>query len=132
MRIGALAQCSGLSTQAIRYYESIDLLPPPVRTPSGYREYDADAADRLRFIRDAQASGLTLTEVKALLSMKDAGLSTCSHTIEFLDRHLAEIDAQIARLEAARGELLDLATRARRLDPSTCTDPNRCQVIGVS
>jgi DNA-binding transcriptional MerR regulator len=130
MRIGALAEISGLSTQTIRYYESIDLLPDPDRTPSGYREYTDDAAERLRFIRDSQAAGLTLAEVQTLLSMKDAGTTTCSHTLSFLDRHVAEIDEQIERLRAARAEMLDLAERARRLDPATCTDPNRCQVIG--
>ena len=132
MRIGTLADLSGLSTQTIRYYESIDLLPEPERTPSGYRDYSVDIAERLRFIRDAQASGLTLTDVRTLLAMKDAGLATCAHTRSMLDRHLADIDAQIARLQAARAELTELSDRARRLDPTTCTDPNRCQVIQAS
>ena len=129
MRIGALAELSGLSAQTIRYYESIDLLPEPDRTPSGYRDYTADIAERLRFIRDAQACGLTLDEVQTLLSMKDSGLATCEHTRSFLDRHIADIDAQLERLHAARAEMLELATRARGLDPANCTDPNRCQVI---
>ena len=129
MRIGALAELSGLSAQTIRYYESIDLLPEPDRTPSGYRDYTADIAERLRFIRDAQACGLTLDEVQTLLSMKDAGLATCEHTRAFLDRHIAEIDTQLERLHAARAEMLELATRARGLDPANCTDPNRCQVV---
>lgn len=132
MRIGALAERSGLSTQTIRYYESIALLPEPERTSSGYRQYGVDAEERLRFIRDAQASGLTLAEVQTLLSMKDAGLATCAHTLSFLDRHIAEIDEQIERLQVARTELLELAERARRRDPATCTDPNRCQVIDPS
>lgn len=132
MRIGALADRSGLSTQAIRYYESIDLLGEPARTRSGYRDYDIDAVERLQFIRDAQAVGLSLTEVQTLLAMKDAKISTCGHTLAFLDRHIAEIDGQITRLELARSELQDLADRARGLDPATCTDPNRCQVIGRS
>jgi len=132
MRIGALAERSGLSTQAIRYYESIDLLPDPSRTPSGYRDYDADAIERLRFIRDAQASGLTLAEVHSLLAMKDAGARTCAHTRTFLERHLAEIDDQIDRLREARSEMVQLVERARRLDPADCTDPNRCQVIDIS
>lgn len=123
---------SGLSTQTIRYYESIDLLPEPERTPAGYRSYAADAVERLRFIRDAQACGLTLVEVETLLSMKDAGIGTCGHTLSFLDRHLAEIDAQIGRLQLARAEMIELTTRARHLDPVTCTDPNRCQVIDPS
>lgn len=129
MRIGALAELSGLSTQTIRYYESIDLLAEPERTPAGYRQYSADAVERLRFVRDAQASGLTLAEVETLLSMKDAGLATCTHTLSFLHRHVAEIDARIERLQAARTEMLELAERAGQLDPTTCTDPNRCQVI---
>jgi len=129
MRIGALAEISGLTTQTIRYYESIELLPDPDRTPSGYRDYTDDAAERLRFIRDAQTAGLSLAEVQALLSMKDAGVGTCRHTLSFLDHHVAAIDAQIARLQAARLEMFDLADRARQLDPATCTDPNRCQVI---
>lgn len=132
MRIGALADLSGLSTPTIRYYESIDLLPEPSRTPSGYRDYSADIAERLRFIRDAQASGLTLTDVRTLLAMKDAGLATCDHTLSLLDRHLADLDAQIERLQAARAELTELSERARQLDPATCTDPNRCQVIQAS
>jgi DNA-binding transcriptional MerR regulator len=132
MRIGALAERSGVSPSTIRYYESIDLLADPARSPSGYREYDADVLERLRFIRDAQAWGLTLDEVQTLLSLKDAGAGTCAHTLAFLDRHVAEIDARIERLRTARAELHDLAERARRLDPATCTDPNRCQVIDAS
>jgi DNA-binding transcriptional MerR regulator len=132
MRIGALAELCGLSAQTIRYYESIDLLPDPERTPAGYREYAIDAAERLRFIRDAQASGLTLAEVQSLLSLKDAGIGTCAHTLSFLDRHVSEIDRQIERLQASRAEMIELTERARRLDPATCTDPNRCQVIDRS
>jgi DNA-binding transcriptional MerR regulator len=132
MRIGALADMSGLSSHTIRYYESIELLPSPERTPAGYRDYSTEAAERLRFIRDAQASGLTLAEVQTVLSMKDAGLGTCAHTLSFIDRHVAEIDAQIERLQIARSEMVELAERARVLDPATCTDPHRCQVIDAS
>ncbi len=132
MRIGALADISGLSTETIRYYESIDLLPEPDRTPSGYRDYSDTAAERLQFIRDAQGCGLTLAEVQTLLSMKDAGLATCAHTLSFLERHIADIDAQIERLRVTRAQMLDLAERARGLDPAACTDPHRCQVIDPS
>ena len=129
MRIGTLADQAGVTAKTVRYYESIRLLAEPVRTPSGYREYDADALERLRFIRDAQASGLTLSEIQSVLELKDAGARSCDHTMALLDRHLAEIDVQIARLEVARGELRELARRAQRLDPAACTDPQRCQVI---
>ncbi|MGF1596034.1 MAG: heavy metal-responsive transcriptional regulator [Acidimicrobiales bacterium] len=129
MRIGALAREVGVSPTTVRYYESIGLLPEPARTGSGYRDYDADSLERLRFVRDAQASGLTLTEIASVLEMKDAGSTSCAHTADLLERHITELDVQIARLVEARSELTTLAARARSLDPAACTDPNRCQVI---
>jgi DNA-binding transcriptional MerR regulator len=129
MRIGALADQVGLTSQTIRYYESIELLDPPDRTESGYRDYGDDAVQRLRFIRDAQASGLSLAEVQTLLELKDARRSTCDHTLAFLERRLADVDEQIERLAVTRDELASLVERGRGLDPDACTDPNRCQVI---
>jgi MerR family transcriptional regulator, copper efflux regulator len=132
MRIGTLAERSSLTTKTIRYYESIGLLDEPPRTASGYREYDDVAVERLRFIRDAQSSGLSLSEVQSILELKDAGSRSCGHTMSLLDRHIAEIDEQMARLAVARQELRELAERARMLDPARCTDPQRCQVISGS
>jgi DNA-binding transcriptional MerR regulator len=129
MKIGELAETAAVSTKTIRYYESIGLLAEPARTPSGYRDYDETAAERLRFIRDAQATGLSLAEIQSVLELKDLGHNSCAHTRSLLERHLAELDDQIARLVDARAELVLLAERAGSLDPSACTDPNRCQVI---
>ena len=129
MRIGELGDRCGVTTKTIRYYESIGLLDEPARTDSGYRDYGDEAVERLGFIRDAQATGLTLAEVASVLELKGSGRPSCGHTMALIDSHLAEIDAQIAHLTAARAELAELADRARGLDPSSCTDPNRCQVI---
>ncbi|MBV1894278.1 MAG: heavy metal-responsive transcriptional regulator [Ilumatobacteraceae bacterium] len=129
MRIGVLAERTGVTTKTVRYYESIGLVAEPQRTPSGYREYDDDAVERLRFIRDAQSSGLSLSEIQSVLELKDTGARSCDHTTALLNRHLSEIDDQIARLQVARAELVVLAERARGLDPAACTDPHRCQVI---
>ncbi len=129
MRIGELAATAAVSTKTIRYYESIGLVREPERTRSGYRDYSPAAVERLRFIREAQATGLTLAEIQSVLELKDAGAASCDHTRRLVERHLVDIDAQITRLEIARAELLDLAERADALDPTTCTDPNRCQVI---
>jgi DNA-binding transcriptional MerR regulator len=128
MRIGNLAAECGLTTKTLRYYESLGLLTAD-RTPAGYRSYDEGAIDRLQFIRDAQASGLSLIEIKSILELKDSGARSCDHTASLLDRHIREIDEQMERLRVARDELQRLATRARELDPAACTDPHRCQVI---
>lgn len=129
MRIGELADAADVNTKTVRYYESIGLMPEPDRTPAGYRSYTPDALERLRFIRDSQATGLTLAEIQSILELKDTGARTCHHTQTLLDEHLADIDHQIHQLHTARQQLLDLAQRAARLDPGDCTDPNRCQVI---
>lgn len=132
MRIGELADSAGVSTKTVRYYESIGLLPEPGRTPSGYRDYGEDAVERLRFVRDAQATGLSLAEIASVLELKATGATSCAHTTALLERHLGELDDQIERLTAARTELAALAARAGSLDPAGCTDPNRCQVISAA
>lgn len=118
-----------MSSKTIRYYESIGLLDEPERTPSGYRDYGDDVVERLRFIRDAQATGLTLAEIASVLELKGAGERSCAHTTALIESHVAAIDAQIEQLNVARRELAALAARARDLDPASCTDANRCQVI---
>lgn len=129
MRIGELGDRCGVSTKTIRYYESIGLLDEPERTASGYRAYAADAVERLRFIRDAQATGLTLAEISSVLELKSAGERSCAHTTALIEAHVDAIDAQISQLRSARKELAALLKRARGLDPASCTDANRCQVI---
>ena len=85
--------------------------------------------ERLRFIRDAQATGLTLAEIASVLELKGAGERSCSHTMALIEAHVASIDARIEQLIQARRELSLLAERAAGLDSASCTDPNRCQVI---
>ena len=91
MKIGELASRAGVSTQTIRYYEDIGVLPEAVRLPNGYRNYDDTVMKRLSFIRDAQTSGLSLSEIQMVLEMKDQGESTCGHVIGMLEQHLGEV-----------------------------------------
>lgn len=129
MRIGELAERTGTTTKTIRYYESLGVMPEPGRTSSGYRDYDDGAVERLRFVREAQATGLSLAEIQSVLELKATGAASCGHTTALLQRHLDDLDGQIERLQRARIELAQLAARASELDPADCTDPNRCQVI---
>ena len=129
MKIGELGRRTGVTAKTIRYYEQIGLLVEPDRTSSGYRDYAEDAVERLTFIRDAQATGLSLAEIGSILGMRDHGEQTCAHVIELLDHHLVAIDRQIIQLRAIRASMEEMATRAKALDPSACSDPNRCQTI---
>ncbi len=71
MRIGELARRSGLTTKALRFYEQAGVLPEPERQPSGYRDYDESALARLRFVRAAQAAGLTLAEIRQVFDVRE-------------------------------------------------------------
>src|SRR5262249_56855262 len=73
MLIGELAASAGLSAKAIRFYEEAGLMPAPPRTPGGYRDYPPGAAGRLAFIRQAQAAGFSLAEIRGILRVRDGG-----------------------------------------------------------
>jgi len=129
LRIGEVARETGVPTKTIRYYEDIGVLAEPARADNGYREYGPDTVDRLRFVRDAQATGLSLTEISSILDLRGHGEATCHHVIDLLERHLSELDRHIETLHKTRDHLSVLTKRARSLDPAECTDPNRCQTI---
>lgn len=129
MRIGEVARQAGVSDKTVRFYEQIGLIDPPVREANGYRAYDAAVVDRLAFIKDSQAAGLSLAEIGEILAMKSEGQSTCAHTVDVLERHLAEVTAQIAKLQSTKAELEGMLGRAKVLDPGCCTATERCQVI---
>jgi DNA-binding transcriptional MerR regulator len=130
MRIGELAERSGVSTKTIRYYEDIGLVPPAPRLASGYRDYDPSMIDRLAFIRSAQAVGLSLGEIRGIVALRDDGQTPCGHVLDLLRTRSAELDRRIAELRGLRGELNRLVVRAGALDPADC-DPERiCHLVG--
>ena len=132
MRIGALARETGLNTKTIRYYESIGVLPTAERQSNGYRDYDRGTVEKLAFIKDAQASGLSLTEIQWILELRESGESTCGHTIGLLEAHLADVDRQLVELGRTRARLGMMIADAKAMDPSECTNPNRWQTIKES
>ena len=104
-----MADLAGVSSDTIRYYEKISLLPRPSRSAAGYREFDAALAERLRFIKGAQSFGLKLSEIRELLEIHDKGACPCGHTKILLERRMAEIDVEMKRLRSLKRDLADLA-----------------------
>lgn len=129
MKIGELAERSGVSVKTIRYHEDIGVLPAPARTPSGYRDYDDSTVDRIGFVRAAQAVGLTLGEIRQIIALRDRGEVPCTHVVELLERRATEIEERIAEMQRLGGDLRRLVDQANGLDPADC-DPRRvCHVI---
>lgn len=129
MRIGELAEQSGVETTTIRYYERIGLMPSPARRDSGYRDYGEEATDRLGFIRAAQSVGLTLGEIRETLAFRDRGEAPCRHVAGLIERNAAQLRQRIAALEAMHRELERLAKKARAISPEDAPDAAFCHII---
>ncbi|MFC4377325.1 heavy metal-responsive transcriptional regulator [Nocardia halotolerans] len=114
MRIGELAAASGVTAKTIRFYEQEGLIAEPARTSAGYRDYDTDHIARLRFIRQAQAAGLTLAHARQILGIVDRGDLPCGHVESVLAARLADIRAKIVELTALETRLADLLDTAHR------------------
>ncbi len=112
MRIGELAERLGVTTKSIRFYESIGILPEPVRTPSGYRDYAEADAERLTFIKTAQRLGLSLDEIGEIIAFRDRGQPPCSYVADVLHRQVANLDRRIREMRQLRDELRRLEARA--------------------
>jgi DNA-binding transcriptional MerR regulator len=108
MRIGQLAEATGVSTDTIRYYEKIGLLPAPRRSGSGYREYPSGAGNRLRVIRNAVQLGFPLTEIARVLRVRDAGGAPCRQVRDYAQHVVSEIDQRIAQLTSERQSMLEM------------------------
>ena len=101
----ALARAAGVETSTIRFYERRQLLVPEARKPSGYRLYAPDAVQRVRFIRDAQALGLSLEEVADLLVLAAGQADAGPVTKQRAARKLSAISERIERLQRIRSAL---------------------------
>jgi MerR family transcriptional regulator, redox-sensitive transcriptional activator SoxR len=109
--IGELAEKAGIAPSAIRYYESIGLLPEPYRV-SGQRRYGEETLERLRFIATAQQAGFTLREITELSDGFDVrGLA---------QRKMPEAKAEL-KLARERTKWLDAAAQCECGSPEECT-----------
>jgi DNA-binding transcriptional MerR regulator len=114
MKIGDAAAAAGTTPRALRFYEQRGLLSPPARTATGQREYGAADVARVRLIRELLSLGLTVEDVAGSaerLHLLDSalpgfGTSGCASG-NVVERRIAALDAEIARLSDLRARLAD-------------------------
>jgi MerR family mercuric resistance operon transcriptional regulator len=112
LSIGELSRRTRVNIETIRYYERIEMLPPPPRTTSGRRVYGPAETRTLAFIRRARELGFTLGEIRALLALSgEGGSESCAEVRELAAAHLAEIRGKIADLKAMERVLTDAVER---------------------
>jgi len=121
LAIGELGELAGKRPSSIRYYEQIGLLPPPVRV-AGRRRYDRGTVRTLAVIDTGQRAGLTLEEIRTLLSASPDDSEAIDRLREVADRKLPEITAQIERSQLVR-DWLECAARCE------CPNLDQCPLF---
>jgi DNA-binding transcriptional MerR regulator len=105
MRIGHVAKRTGLTPDAIRFYERKSLLPRPPRSTGGFREYGETDIETLTFIRRIQTLGFKLTEVRNLLDLRQTRRQPCAPVQRRLEGKLADVRQKISQLRTLEREL---------------------------
>ena len=121
LTIGELARYAGLQTSAIRYYESIGLLPAPKRV-NGHRRYDASVLKRLGLIQLVREAGFGIRELQILFSERDSDAPTTGQWQDLAAAKIAELDALIKRSQATKAWLQEALQ-------SECTGVEDCVTI---
>jgi MerR family transcriptional regulator, redox-sensitive transcriptional activator SoxR len=118
LAIGEVAMRAGVEPSAIRYYESLGLLPRPKRT-GGKRRYGNDVLDRLALIALAKDAGFTMSEIKQLVSETTPTAVPAEKWRLLATRKLAELDEAAARLRRMR-RVLRSALECGCVDLAAC------------
>jgi MerR family transcriptional regulator, redox-sensitive transcriptional activator SoxR len=118
IRIGELARRTGIRPSALRYYESLGLLPAPPRR-SGRRLYGEDALDRIAFIQFARACGFRLDEIAILLGKGAASGKVSTRWRALAAGKVKEMNELIANAEGMK-RFLDAAISCECVSADVC------------
>jgi MerR family copper efflux transcriptional regulator len=116
MKIGELAEKSGIPASTIRYYEKEGLLPKARRGANGYRVYQDSALERLELIQLGQNLGFSLETIRTIAALqgdalKDALLGQLDARLQEIDRLRAILDAQRSSVAGAKERVLAALAR---------------------
>ena len=121
--IGELARQVRMRPSALRYYESIGLVPPAHRA-GGRRVYPASTARRIALIKMAQRAGFTLTEIRQLLDNATAPGATRQWRA-LAERKIPELDRHIQEMQALRKAVADCLACG-------CMNFDNCQLLSAT
>lgn len=108
MTIGELGKRAGVPVATVRYYEQRGLIAAAPRSRAGYRQYDVGAAERLRFIRHAQALGFSLEEIRELLALRVTDPASCRPVLATARSKLHHVQQRIRELQRMERTLASL------------------------
>jgi len=106
MRIAEVSELCGLSSDTLRYYERIGLLPPVNRSESGIRDYDEIDLKRVEFIKCMRSAGLPIDVLIEYVSLVQQGDQTSEARKEILVEQRAQLAARMEEMQKTL-DLLD-------------------------
>ena len=102
LRSGQLAKMAGVSTDLLRHYERIGVLPSAVRAPNGYRLFPPQSVKRVRAVRSSVALGFSLAELSRIFAMRDRGGIPCRKVRALAEEKLHHVEQSLKELQALR------------------------------
>jgi MerR family copper efflux transcriptional regulator len=120
LNIGQAAAASGVSAKMIRHYEGVGLLPSPVRTDSGYRQYGDADVQTLRFIRHSRELGFPIRDIAQLVSLWQDRSRPIREVKALAKAHIRELDEKAQELLAMKSALEHLVQCCRGDDRPEC------------
>ncbi len=108
LQVGEVSRKLGLNPQTLYFYERIGLIPSPHRTEAGYRLFSQEDVDRLAFISQTKAMGLSLDDIREILAARDGKFPACQAVHDSLLKKARMIEETIQQLQILRDELLPL------------------------
>jgi DNA-binding transcriptional MerR regulator len=99
MTIGEIARAADVPTSTVRFYERRGLLKPDARTRANYRTYTPRTAERLKFIRAAQATGFNLKDIREMLALTYSDEAPCDEVAALITRRLADVKQRLGELK---------------------------------
>lgn len=103
--IGELADLTEVSRDTLRHYERKGVLPPPVRSPNGYRLYSTSLVERVKLIRRSLAVGFTLDELARIFAERKGGNAPCREVYSLVVDKLEKVKLRIVEMEILRDDL---------------------------
>src|SRR5258708_7204851 len=129
LQIGQVAQKTGLSVDAIRFYEKQGLVPRPARTQGGYRLYRQPEIADLEFIQKAQQLGFSLKEIQELFSIQRHPQESCAHVRDLIAQKPAVVHGKIEELQTLEAALIRSLKQCRKALRRPAEHRDSCPVL---
>jgi DNA-binding transcriptional MerR regulator len=129
--IGKAARQININPRTLRFYEQVGLICPSNRSQTGYRLYSPSDIEKLKFIIRAKDFGLTLEEIKSILSLTEEGLclSVKQHVGELLTLKITEIEGRIKDLQSLKEDFTKLRSSLENKENHHSTPHASCSCL---